>query len=290
MTIRIRGEAAALRRARGAPTAQEARGLHDSIIELRAELGRNALRFGLALAAMRDSRGYAALGFVTFADYLASDEVAVARKTAYTFMGIARSFANVQHAAQLDYTKLDILRQLVKPNDDPEQVAAWVEQARDLPREDLRAAVREEVHRRKQLPRAAYVPAARLTVPPVRPGMVPGQRPPQPEILPPAGTITLRIQGRRYNPLLADIDNAMIALVAVTSRRHVDYLLREVAPEDVARAIVVEDAARDPDDEQGSFGEALERNHRTAQELFAWLQQVLDAYHQLTPCTGGTDG
>jgi hypothetical protein len=147
------------------PAPDVAHALHERIVDLKTELSRNALSFGQALTEMQETRGYTTLGFSTFELYLTSADVEVARRTAYTFMNVAQKFGHVQHAAHLDYTKLDILARLITPGDDPETVVALVEQARETPRAELRDAVRAEAERKRETPAEDYVLPVTLVAP-----------------------------------------------------------------------------------------------------------------------------
>ncbi len=148
------------------PTPDGAHVRHRRIVQLKAELGRNSLEFGLLLGEMRATRDYQAMGFPTFDAYLASGDVGISRRTAYTFMAIALNFAHVQHVAHgVDWGKLDILSRIVEPTDDPETVIALVEQARETPREELRAAVRAEAERKRETPAEDYALPATLVAP-----------------------------------------------------------------------------------------------------------------------------
>lgn len=117
--------------------------LHEKIVGLKAEISRNVLDLGGALAEMRDHEMYRALGYSTFEDYLVSAEVAMHRTTAYSFMRIYQRFRQVAlEAIELDWRKLDILTQIIKDGDAPERILPLIEEARGIPRDELRERVR----------------------------------------------------------------------------------------------------------------------------------------------------
>ena len=127
---------------------QAARGLHHSILRAKGALGENAFRLGRLLNEMQESRAYTALGFATFEQYLASEEVGLHRGTAYRFMKVFRAYEHVVHGRHwergIELRKLDILTRLIDEETPPEHVDALVEQAREIPRGTLLAAVRAE--------------------------------------------------------------------------------------------------------------------------------------------------
>ena len=131
---------------------------HSQIIELKATLGRNIFALGAALAEMRDRELYRALGYPTFEDYLISEDVSIQRRTAYSFMRIYQSFKPVQEqAGRLDWTKLDILTQIVKEGDAPERMIPLLDQAAAMPRGELRAGVKAGKQQRMIAPQPADV-------------------------------------------------------------------------------------------------------------------------------------
>lgn len=259
-----------------------AQGLHERIIGLKAELARNALAFGQALAGMQESRGYTTLGFATFEDYLASEAVGIGRSTAYRFIGVARTFGHVPHAGHLDIDKLDILRRLVEPGDDPTHATALVEQAREMPREQLRAAVRVEVERRKEVAPADYVPTLapgealnvdvatahrdirRATVADATVASVPLSRP---QLMPsapaslPALADVETSEGTFRESVLREQYNGAIGRL-LTAARYADDLYRHNAPEEVARLLTEDEEA--PDDQ-------------TIVAFTRWVQRVIEA-------------
>ncbi len=229
---------------------------HTRIVQLKAELGRNALEFGLLLAEMQDTRDYQALGFTTFEEYLSSDAVDVKRRTAYVFMNVARKFAHVHHDAHgLDYNKLDILARLIEPGDDPEQVAILVEQAREMPREQLRAAVRVEVERRKETEPTEYVPTLTPPTPLPRPQLMPS-----PSVsLPTLADVETSEGTYRESVLREQYDGAIGRLL--TAARYADDLYRHNDPEEVARLLTEDEEA--PDDQ-------------TIVAFTRWVQRVIE--------------
>jgi hypothetical protein len=140
---------------------QVAQALHSRVLGLKAELSRNAFAFGEALVEMRDREHYRLLGFPTFEDYLVSPEVAVARRTAYSFMRIYQRFGHVHHDAHaLDWNKLDILASIIKEGEAPERILPLLEDAAGMTRPELRAAVKAAKQGKLE------TPPERLTVPP----------------------------------------------------------------------------------------------------------------------------
>lgn len=143
----------------GRATLQAATTLHRDIVAAKSRLGAEAFRLGDLLVRMQDGRGYVALGHGSFEDYLASDEVGLHRTTAYRFMRIARVYGEVVHdrpwMQNMDLAKLDILTRLIDDDTDPATIADLAEQARELPRAEVRAAVRAEAERRGVLPHEA---------------------------------------------------------------------------------------------------------------------------------------
>lgn len=147
---------------------EAAQRLHHAVLRAKGELGARAYTLGELLAQMQESRAYTALGFATFEDYLASEEVALHRATAYRFIRVFRTYGHVVHGRQwardLDLRKLDILARLIDEDTDPAQIEALVAEAQTMPREELRAAVNEEARQRGVLPpgeRAAGPPSLR---------------------------------------------------------------------------------------------------------------------------------
>lgn len=131
---------------------------HAQIIELKATLGRNIFALGAALTEMRDRELYRALGYPTFEDYLVSEEVRMQRRTAYSFMRIFQSFRPVQQEAlRLDWGKLDILTQIIKEGDAPEQILPLLDEAATIPRDELRERVRAGKQQRMIAPQPADV-------------------------------------------------------------------------------------------------------------------------------------
>ncbi len=122
---------------------QAARRMHHEVVRAKESLGQSAFALGGALARMQDERAYTALGFATFEDYLAGPEVAIHRTTAYRFIRVFRTYQHVAHGLRgsYDIQKLDILGRLIDEDTDPEEIEALVEEAREIPREVLRAKV-----------------------------------------------------------------------------------------------------------------------------------------------------
>lgn len=311
ITIRTEGEPT------GPPAAltpAEGQDLHAAIVDLKGELQRNVLRFGQALYAMKAGHGYRALGFDSFDDYLTSPEVDIARSTAYSFMGIARTFGSVQHAglAQVDWTKLDILRRLVSPGDSIEQVTALVDWARTTSRETLRRTRRqleavEEQRRRDEMPAPVrlevpfrQVPPGPARAAPTRVGddrpprsvaLTPGQRlavvphpaPPRPWEVVEVVTADTEVEAPAAlavdePPLVRDFDRLLSLLQYVPRYPEVPGLLA-TDPDELARALVARDQHRDPDEEM-SFGEMLDSDYAELMRLLDWFQRVLTTYER----------
>jgi len=138
---------------------QAARRMHNDVVHAKERLNHGAFMFGGALARMQDEKAYTALGFATFENYLAGPEVAIHRTTAYRFIRVFRTYGHVAHGLRgsYDIQKLDILGRLIDEDTDPEQIEALVEEAREIPREVLRAKV-EAVRAERATPRAVPVP------------------------------------------------------------------------------------------------------------------------------------
>lgn len=130
---------------------QAAQRLHDEVVRLKGELSARIFLLGRALADMQASRAYTALGHGTFEDYLASAAVAIDRSTAYRLIRVAKLYGDVAHGRpwllSIDLQKLDILGRLIDEDTDPAQIAALAEEARDMPREELRAVAQAEIAR-----------------------------------------------------------------------------------------------------------------------------------------------
>lgn len=147
---------------------EAARHLHNEVVHAKEKLSNSAFSLGGALARMQDEKAYTALGFDTFEDYLEGPEVAIHRTTAYKFIRVFRAFQHVAHGlhGRYDMQKLDIVGKLIDPDMDPAQVEALIEEARPLPREELRARVNAAIAARAT-PRAV-APPAQLDTPLVR--------------------------------------------------------------------------------------------------------------------------
>jgi len=146
---------------------QAAERLHYAVVRAKGELAQSAFALGGALARMQDEKAHTALGFAMFEDYLASPAVDIHRVTAYRFVRVFRAFQHVAHGlhGRYDIQKLDIIGKLIDPEMDPAQVEALIEEARPIPREELRARVNAVVAER----------AAPRAVPPPPVPFVPGQ-------------------------------------------------------------------------------------------------------------------
>ncbi len=246
---------------------QAAERLHRDVIRFKGDLAMGAFKLGEALAKMQDSRAYTALGFATFEEYLAGPEVTIHRATAYQFVRVYRTYHHVvlgRHWETIDVRKLDILSRLLEPETDPERIEALVEQARELPREELRAAVNEEVRRKGLAPPGEYQPPARLAVVP--------PAPPAPH---PARTAEDDFGHTLGAWLAADpaYQQSVLkhaALTLVHRLRSAAYgssdLLHHRSPEEVAAALSPEEAAQLAQD----FA-------RTVGPMIAWVERVIAA-------------
>ncbi len=138
---------------------QAAERLHYAVVRAKGEMAASAFALGQALARIQDEKAHTALGFATFEDYLASPAVDIHRVTAYRFVRVFRAFQHVAHGLRghYDIQKLDIIGKLIDPEMDPAQVEALIEEARPIPREELRAKV-NAVLAERATPRAVPLP------------------------------------------------------------------------------------------------------------------------------------
>jgi hypothetical protein len=267
---------------------EAAQGLHRAVLRAKGELGAGAFKLGEVLARMQESRAYTALGFGTFEDYLAGEEVALHRATAYRFIRVFRTYGHVVHgrhwARDTDLRKLDILSRLIDEGTDPAQVEALVEQARELPREELRAAVNEEARRRGVLPpgeREAGPPALRSLAREVPQGQAAAPKPaPLHPAIPDEPTLgsMMQTEGETFAAALAEgiaADPEYHAAVLGREFMGIAHLLHRAAyenralwghtaPEDLARVLPREELARYTRD----YEERIK-------PLLAWYEQVL---------------
>lgn len=236
---------------------------HWEVVDAKGKLGEGAFRLGGALAQMQESRTYTALGFATFEEYLASEEVALHRVTAYRFIRVFRTYQHVahgQHWGRVDLRKLDILARLIDEDTDPAQIEALVAEAQTMPREELRAAVNEEARRRGVLPPEERDAPVRL----VRPAP-----PPAPSRASPAASAGSGLgAGLLADPeYRADVLGGQFRDIAHQLHRvaYEHRALREhTPPEELARVLDREDLARYTCD----YEERIK-------PLLAWYEQVL---------------
>ena len=244
---------------------------------------------------MKQTRAYAALGFPRFGDYLASDAVRVAPRTAQKFMRIAAKFGDTPHEALSavgDYNKLDLLGQLVRPGDGPEAVADVLEWGRAIPREELPRAIRSLQHVLAQQHedeaggspdlRVVYKSADQPTAAPPRDtptwhhadataeqdeggewGADEIAAPPtgrDDQVPPPAGAPPLEpidFTPRPPRPMLLNDLDALLDVVGGVSLGRARWAqLLQADPTEIARLLVEEDRRRDREVEM-TFGESL---------------------------------
>jgi len=102
------------------------------------------IELGKDLKLMRDKRLYESLGFETFEAYIAQPSLGFKRGSVYAFIGIIEDYIengkfNQLDIMEIDWSKLDRIRQFKKTSEFPE----WVEKARTLSRSDLNMEVKE---------------------------------------------------------------------------------------------------------------------------------------------------
>ncbi len=240
-----------------------ARRAHWEVVDAKGKLGEGAFRLGGALAAMQESRAYTALGFATFEEYLAGEEVALHRVTAYRFIRVFRTYQHVahgQHWGRVDLRKLDILARLIDEDTDPAQIEALVAEAQTMPREELRAAVNEEARRRGALPPEERDTPVRL----VRPTPPPA---PSPD---PALAAGLALVGAglaadpEFRARVLGGEFRDIAHLLHRAASELRTLCEDTPPEELAQVLDREDLARYTRD----YEERIK-------PLLAWYEQVL---------------
>ncbi len=251
---------------------QAAQRLHGEILNAKGDLNAGAFRLGRALAEMQESRAYTALGHDTFEAYLASDAIALHRGTAYRFIRIYRLYGDVVHGRpwvqSMDLRKLDILGRLIDEDTHPDDVAALAAQAREMPREELRLAVRAEAERRGVLPApgAQPVPAGPVRlVAPTPPTRLPAPAsiapPPDPELV---GIVAAAFTDPEYRKVVLADEFRRVSDKLDDAVRRARDLIECVSPAEMAVAL--------PEDE-------LRRYRRRYDEgmsgLLAWYSQVL---------------
>ncbi len=249
---------------------QAARMLHNDILGAKGALGENAFRLGRLLSEMQESRAYTALGFATFEEYLASEEVGLHRATAYRFMKVFRAYQHVVHGRYwqrgIELRKLDILTRLIDEETPPEQVEALVEQAREIPRETLRAAVNEELRRKGMTPPDEYRPPARLAPPPPPPLLTPqAEEEQRRHVAFGEGVAGAVAADPEYRALVLSGKFSSTGHLLWRATADNGKLHEHVPPEEMARAL--------PRDELERLTRDYERNIKP---FLAWYEQVLE--------------
>lgn len=137
--------------AHGEQAATDAFGLHEQACRYLAMGTACALKLGAVLAELRDSKLYKALGYDTFEDYLNSQELAAARRSAYRYMQAARAQTRLLAAgvaeepdiANVGTSKLALIEKAVTLGSD-DDAGDWYHRALTLSESDLRAELREK--------------------------------------------------------------------------------------------------------------------------------------------------
>jgi len=207
-------------------------------------------------------------GFDTFEDYLAGPEVAIHRTTAYLFIRVFRTFQHVVHAlpGRHDINKLDIVGRLIDAKTDPAQIAALVEEARAIPREELRAKV-NAVLAERATPRAVPPPP-----PPTLETPLVAQRHAAAEAF--LGGLAAIGQARATDPkyvmraqcrAFGQIDSALLR----THDRAVRELVASTTPEEMALALLDQDAR-----DGNRYGSEAKRYERDVKPIIDWYARV----------------
>ncbi len=168
----------------------------------------------------------------------------------------------------MDLRKLDILGRLIDEDTHPDDVAALAEQAREMPREELRLAVRAEAERRGVLPAPG---APSVTAGPVRlvaptpPTRLPAPRsiapPPDPEVV---GIVAAVFTDPEYRKVVLADEFRRVADKLDDAVRRARDLMACVPPADMAVAL--------PEDELRRY---RRRYDEEVSGLLAWYSQVL---------------
>jgi len=251
---------------------QAAQRLHGEILHAKGELNAGAFRLGRALAEMQESRAYTALGHDTFEAYLASDAIALHRGTAYRFIRIYRLYGDVVHGRpwmrSMDLRKLDILGRLIDEDTHPDDVTALAEQAREMPREELRLAVRAEAARRGVLPAPGAQPVPDGPVRLVAPA--PPTRLPAPAAIAPrpdtaaAGIVAAAFADPEYRKVVLADEFRRVSEKLVDAVRRARDLMESVPPAEMAAVL--------PEDELRRYRRRYEED---VSGLLVWYSQVV---------------
>ena len=135
--------------------------IHEKILYLKRDIERQFVKLGAFLKLVRDRELYREKGIESFEIYIAQPELSFKRSTVYSMIGIYEDFfeeesnrLDIKNLEEIDFTKLDRIRQFRKENNFSE----WIEKARTLSLSDLNAEIREA----KGEPEKVYNPKSRM--------------------------------------------------------------------------------------------------------------------------------
>ncbi len=133
--------------------------LDKNIHEFKQRVNNYFIEIGKKLKKMRDEKLYTELGYETFESYIAQPSLGFHRRSVYAFIGIIEDYVeseifNPLNIAEIDWSKLDRVRQFKETKEFPE----WVEKARTLSLSDLNQEVKEaKANGNKIVPLSAVV-------------------------------------------------------------------------------------------------------------------------------------
>jgi len=116
---------------------------HMRLMAARSESTAELMKMGAMLWHMRESKEYEDLGYATFEDYVA-DCTGLKRKSAFGLIALYEMFGIKLCKENLDLTGIDVDRlEMIRPVITADTAHAWVERARTLGLQDLRAIIDE---------------------------------------------------------------------------------------------------------------------------------------------------